>query len=141
MAGEVKRNTRTKKSASAEKAYLNDDGYPFHCTSCGKGFMRQKDNFNVSPSPYYARNNGYLPICKRCLEKSFDYYTDDVFNGDQDKAMDFLCATINTCFDETAWTNAKRVHQTKVVSALIFKTESCADERCVICRYYFVAKS
>lgn len=84
MAGEVKRNTRTKKSASAEKAYLNDDGYPFHCTSCGKGFMRQKDNFNVSPSPYYARNNGYLPICKRCLEKSFDYYTDDVFNGDQD---------------------------------------------------------
>lgn len=42
MAGEVKRNTRTKKSASAEKAYLNDDGYPFHCTSCGKGFMRQK---------------------------------------------------------------------------------------------------
>ena len=108
MVGEVKRNTRTKKSASAEKAYLNDDGYPFHCTSCGKGFMRQKDNFNVSPSPYYARNNGYLPICKRCLEKSFDYYTDDVFNGDQDKAMDFLCATINTCFDETAWTNAKK---------------------------------
>lgn len=108
MAGEVKRNTRTKKSASAEKAYLNDDGYPFHCTSCGKGFMRQKDNFNVSPSPYYARNNGYLPICKRCLEKSFDYYTDDVFNGDQDKAIDFLCATINTCFDETAWTNAKK---------------------------------
>ena len=108
MAGEVKRTTRTKKSASAEKAYLNDDGYPFHCTSCGKGFMRQKDNFNVSPSPYYARNNGYLPICKRCLEKSFDYYTDDVFNGDQDKAMDFLCATINTCFDETAWTNAKK---------------------------------
>ena len=27
MAGEVKRTTRTKKSASAEKAYLNDDGY------------------------------------------------------------------------------------------------------------------
>ncbi len=86
----------------------NDDKYPYHCSACGKGYMRQKDNFNVTPSPYYAGNGGYLTICRRCLDKSFEYYRDEVFDGDQDKAMELLCATINTCFDEGAWANAKK---------------------------------
>ena len=91
-----------------DKLSLSADKYPYHCTACGKGYTRQKDNFNVSPSPYFAANNGYLPICKRCLEKSYSYYRDQVFDGDQDKAMELLCATINTCYDETAWANAKK---------------------------------
>lgn len=86
----------------------NDDKYKYHCTACGKGYVRQKDNFNVSPSPYYKGNNGYLSICKRCLEKAFNYYRDEVFDGDQDKAMELLCATINTAYDEGAWANAKK---------------------------------
>lgn len=89
--------------------FVDEDKHPYHCTACGKGFMRQRDNFNVSPSPYYSGNHGYLPICRRCLEKAFDHYKDEVFDGDQDKAMELLCATINTCFDETAWANAKKV--------------------------------
>ena len=92
----------------ADKLSLSADKYPYHCTACGKGYTRQKDNFNVSPSPYFTANNGYLPVCKRCLDKSFIYYKDNVFDGDQDKAMELLCATINTCFDETAWSNAKK---------------------------------
>ena len=91
-----------------DKLSLVADKYPYHCTACGKGYMRQKDNFNVSPSPYYAANNGYLTICRHCLEKAYDYYRDQVCDGDQDKAMELLCATINTCFDETAWANAKK---------------------------------
>ena len=77
-----------------DKLSLSADKYPYHCTACGKGYTRQKDNFNVSPSPYFAANNGYLPICKRCLEKSYSYYRDQVFDGDQDKAMELLCATV-----------------------------------------------
>lgn len=84
------------------------DMQQYRCTACGKTFVRQKDNFNVSPSPYYARNNGYLHICKKCLDEAFYDYVDNVFDGDQDKAMELLCATINTCFDETAWANAKK---------------------------------
>lgn len=86
----------------------SQDKYPFHCTACGKGYTRQKDNFNVSPSPYYAKNGGYLTICRHCLDKSYDYYKDEVFGGDQDKAMELLCATINTCFDENTWAIAKK---------------------------------
>lgn len=86
----------------------NEDKHPYHCAACGKGFMKQKDNFNVSPSPYYKGNGGYLHICKKCLDKSFEYYRDEVFDGDQDKAMELLCATINTCYDEVAWANAKK---------------------------------
>ena len=102
--------TSTKaRSKSGEQFVLeNEDKYKYHCTACGKGFVRQKDNFSVSPSPYYKGNNGYLHICKRCLEKAFIYYRDEMFDGNQDRAMEFLCATINTCFDESAWANAKK---------------------------------
>ena len=97
------------RSKSGEQFVLeNEDKYKYHCTACGKGFVRQKDNFSVSPSPYYKGNNGYLHICKRCLEKAFIYYRDEMFDGNQDRAMEFLCATINTCFDESAWANAKK---------------------------------
>lgn len=111
MANELKKSTsKPKERVKTDSIVLNnEDKYPYHCTACGKGFMRQKDNFNVSPSPHYKGNNGYLHICKRCLDKSFLYYTNEVFDGDQDKAMELLCATINTCFDETAWANAKKV--------------------------------
>ncbi len=106
---EIKKNTSKARSKSGEQFVLEDDDkYKYHCTACGKGFMRQKDNFSVSPSPYYQGNHGYLHICRRCMEKAFNYYRDEMFNGDQDKAMEFLCATINTCFDETAWANAKK---------------------------------
>ena len=97
-----------KKNNNQNLAFDNSDKYPYHCTACGKGYMRQKDNFNMSPSPYYEKNGGYLTICKKCLDKAFDYYKDEVFSGDQNKAMDLLCATINTCFDEVAWSNAKK---------------------------------
>ena len=93
---------------STKLDFDNQDKYPYHCTACGKGFMRQKDNFNVSPSPYYTKNGGYLTVCKNCLDKAFEYYRDEVFDGDQDKAMELLCATINTCYDEVAWANAKK---------------------------------
>ena len=104
MPNEMKRGSTKAKELTLESR----DKHPYHCTSCGKCFMRQKENFNKSPSPYYAGNNGYLHICQSCVEKAFNYYRDEVFDGDQDKAMELLCATINTVFDETAWANAKK---------------------------------
>lgn len=105
MPNDAKRsNAKSKEKLALESR----DKYPYHCTACGKGYMRQKENFNKSPSPYYAGNNGYLHLCQSCVEKAFNYYRDEVFDGDQDKAMELLCATINTCFDETAWANAKK---------------------------------
>lgn len=82
---ETRKTTSTKaRSKSGEQFVLeNEDKYKYHCTACGKGFVRQKDNFSVSPSPYYKGNNGYLHICKRCLEKAFIYYRDEMFVGNQ----------------------------------------------------------
>lgn len=113
MVGELKKGSSKEKAKSDGMVFNDDTQYRYHCTACGKGFMRQRDNFNISPSPYYKGNNGFLHICKRCLEKSFDYYKDEVCGGDQDKAMELVCATINTCFDETAWANAKKTPPTR----------------------------
>lgn len=116
MANDLKKGNISR--AKADKSVDNSEGREtFKCFSCGKVFLKQQGNFNMSPSPYYKRNNGYLHICKKCLENAFYDYADNLFDGDQDKAMEFLCATINTCFDETAWANAKKhpkSNQTKV---------------------------
>ena len=88
MANDLKKGAAAKTQRPERMSFENEDKYPYHCTACGKGYMRQKDNFNVTPSPYYAKNGGYLTICRRCLDKSFEYYRDDVFDGDQDKAME-----------------------------------------------------
>ena len=101
MANDLKKGAAAKTQRPERMNLENDDKYPYHCSACGKGYMRQKDNFNVTPSPYYAGNGGYLTICRRCLDKSFEYYRDEVFDGDQDKAMELLCATINTCFERS----------------------------------------
>lgn len=95
--------TKTSKTKGKSLVLENQDKYPYHCSACGKGYIRQQDNFNRSPSPYWKGNDGYLTICKRCLESSFNYYKNDVFNGDEDKAMELLCASINTVYDAHAW--------------------------------------
>lgn len=116
MANDLKRGGGSKNVTPTDTG----DKQQYKCMACGKTYVRQKDNFNVSPSPYYARNNGYLHICKKCLDEAFWNYVDNVCDGDQDKAMELLCATINTCFDETAWANAKKHPQSNKSKVSIY---------------------
>ena len=93
-----------------EKKKTLEDGLgnkPYKCSCCGKGYKNQKGNFSMSPSPYYDGNGGYLTICRNCIEKTFQHYKDDVFDGDEDKAMELVCAGINTVFDLEAWKFSK----------------------------------
>lgn len=116
MANSLKKNSVTKNASTVDAG----EKPQYKCMACGKTYVRQKDNFNVSPSPYYARNNGYLHICRKCLDEAYWNYVDNVFDGDQDKAMELLCATINTCFDETAWANAKKHPQSNKSKVSIY---------------------
>ena len=117
MANDLKRGSSTKASKpKTKKKAAEYDGPIYNCSRCGKKYIRQKDNFNYSPSPTHKGNGGYLTICKNCINEMYTDFTDNVFEGDHDKAAEMLCAITNTCFDETAWYNAKRVpmHRSKM---------------------------
>lgn len=62
----------------------------YYCTCCGKEYKYQRNNFSVSYSPLFLGNNGYLPICKNCMD---EYYRKLVsfFSGNEEKALERCC--------------------------------------------------
>lgn len=61
----------------------------FICTRCGKIYKRQKENFSPSFSPLYRGNNGYLTVCKSCMDDLLDHYK-EVFENEAE-AIRRLC--------------------------------------------------
>ena len=60
------------------------------CTACGHEYSKQKSNFLISHSPLYVGNNGYLPVCKKCID-AYYYNLVEVFSGNEEKAMRRIC--------------------------------------------------
>ena len=61
----------------------------YYCTSCGKDFNKQKGIFRRSNSLFFKGNDGYVPICLRCLdhyERQYESLYEDV-----GKALDRIC--------------------------------------------------
>lgn len=69
-------------------------GEPTKCLKCGRTYPRQKSYFSPSYSPLYANNNGFLPICKDCMDGLLKEYI-DTYDGDIAKAFRRVCE----CFD------------------------------------------
>lgn len=46
----------------------------YYCSRCDKGFKKQSGNFLTTKSPIFKANNGYLPVCKQCVEEMFEHY-------------------------------------------------------------------
>jgi len=67
-----------------------DANHPVYCTCCGKKYTQKATNFYKSFSPLFASNEGFLPICKECVE---NYYGSLVtfFNGNEERAVERLC--------------------------------------------------
>lgn len=63
----------------------------YYCSCCGKEYTTQNGNFPISHSMLYEGNNGYLTICRYCVEK---YYQQMVgfFSGNEEHAIEHCCA-------------------------------------------------
>lgn len=46
----------------------------FYCTRCTRSFKAQKSNFPASQSPIFKENNGYLPVCRHCIDEMYQHY-------------------------------------------------------------------
>lgn len=119
---QLKRLSPTPRVNSAEKpaesvpTVENDPEY--RCSCCGHKYKKQRGNFNISKSPIYKGNNGYVTICRHCLAELFEQYT-QFFDGDEDSAMERICQITDTCVDDTAWNASRRTQNKSRIGAYI----------------------
>lgn len=85
--------------AKIRRMMAEDDGPAyFVCACCGKRFMHQKDNFSPAQSELWRGNNHYFPVCKSCMDKLVDHYTQAL--GNEDEAMKRVCMLFDIYYSE-----------------------------------------
>ena len=73
----------------------------YYCSMCGESYPTLESNFPKSGSSFWAGRDGYLPMCKKCLEKIFDHYF-DVYGGDQLKTIRRVCMLTDLYYSDSA---------------------------------------
>ena len=77
----LSKSERAKKSSSSAiridpnikiaKIEKTNDNSKYKCSCCGKEYTAQKGNFPVSNSILFAGNDGYLTVCRDCVERFY----------------------------------------------------------------------
>lgn len=73
----------------------------YKCSCCGREYPSQAGNFSVTFSPLFEKNNGYITICKPCLEA---YYNQLIgfYMGDEEQALEHCCRLFDWYYDPGA---------------------------------------
>jgi hypothetical protein len=97
LMAQEKSNRRVTTTAPSENTklqkikYSKEDEPDFYkCPTCGTPYKKLDDNFPASQSELYAGWEYHLPICKRCMDRLFEHYT-EVYGGDEDTAIRRIC--------------------------------------------------
>ncbi len=89
-----RRVTKTAPSKNTEfqkiKYSKQDEPNFYKCPCCATSYVKLDDNFPASQSELYAGWDYHLPICKKCLDKMFEHYT-EVYGNDEDAAIRRIC--------------------------------------------------
>lgn len=80
---------------------------PYQCTCCGRRYKKQLGNFHRNNnSVLWKSNNGYIPICKSCIDNLLDQYT--ALLGNQDLAIQRICQKFDIYFSEAICEQARK---------------------------------
>ena len=79
----------------------------YYCTSCGKSYTRQQHNFRYSNSPFWKGNNGYIPICVKCIDHYEEQYIELL--GSPEAAIQRMCLHFDLYFNQTILESTKKV--------------------------------
>jgi len=71
----------------------------FKCSSCGKVHKSQKGNFLASNSSLFAENNGYIGICRSCVEKHYMQLIEQ-YGGSVELAIKHCCGMFDWFYHE-----------------------------------------
>jgi hypothetical protein len=98
----IKSQTKIDESVKIDKLKpKEEDEKKYYCTACGKGYKKQSGNFNVTSSPLYAANNGYVTVCNNCRDTYYKKLV-DFFTGNEEKAIDRVCQIFDWHYDDNA---------------------------------------
>lgn len=90
-----------KKVATPINQKINDafkNSITYYCHKCGKVFKNQLGSFCRYETELNKGNNGYLPICKECLDKLLDEL---LITYDSEKtAVETICMTYNLYYTD-----------------------------------------
>jgi hypothetical protein len=89
--------------ASSKPKRIEGDpaGTTYRCTCCGKSYTKQSGNFQVSYSPLYKGNNGFLSICRTCEEQHYQQLV-GYFSGNERHALERCCQLFDWYYSEDA---------------------------------------
>lgn len=84
----------------------------YKCPCCGTPYKRLDDNFPASQSELYAGWNYHLPICKRCMDRLFEHYT-EVYGGDEDTAIRRICEKFDIYYSVSLLNASRKITKTR----------------------------
>ena len=102
---QVKTNRRAAQAPSKDTKfqkirYSKEDEPDFYkCPCCGTSYKKLSSNFPASQSEMYAGWDYHLPICKRCLDKLFEHYT-NFYDGNEEKAIRRICEKFDIYYED-----------------------------------------
>ena len=107
-----RRVTKTAPSNNTEfqkiKYSKEDEPNFYKCPCCATSYVKLDDNFPASQSELYAGWNYHLPICKRCLDRMFEHYT-EVYGNDEDKAIRRICEKYDIYYCESLLSASRKI--------------------------------
>ena len=87
-------------------ATVRDNPNFYYCTRCPREYKAQKLNFPKVQSPLYRMNDGYLYVCRHCVDELFTHYK-DIF-GDERSAIRRLCMIFDIYWSEKTYDMSKK---------------------------------
>lgn len=93
-------------SKPGKAAPVKEQPKKYYCTRCPRSFTKQKYNFPTSQSPIYRENNGYLPVCRHCIEEMYEHYKDVL--GDEKSAIRRVCLKFDIYWNEKIYDMLKK---------------------------------
>lgn len=80
----------------------------YKCSCCGKVYNYQRNNFPISYSLLYAGNNGYLTMCRACVDSYFRQLV-DFYSGNEEHAIEHCCRVFDWYYSNDAVAMTKHV--------------------------------
>lgn len=104
------RQSKIVSSSPGKAAPLKEQPDKYFCTRCSRSFTKQKGNFPGSQSPMFRENNGYLTICRHCVDEMYQHYKDVL--GDEEAAIRRICLKFDIYWNKKIYAMLKRTSTT-----------------------------
>lgn len=110
-----KSNRRIKKTATSKNTQVSkikhlekEEPNFYRCPVCGKDYNKLDTNFPASQSELYSGWDYHLPICRKCLDKLFEHYT-EAYGNDEDAAIRRICEKFDIYYNVSLLSASRKI--------------------------------